>query len=176
MTLSDMFEMRAGKFIAASEISSVMTSERPIPCFGGGGPRGFVAHPSHRGERLLIGRQGALCGAVRRASGAFYATEHAVVAEPRPGIHVGWAFHMLTAMDLNQYATKSAQPGLAVGTIASLRVAVPDHGDQQRLAGTLDRFDALTTGVGRNLSAEIAARRKQYEFYRDKLLSFEEAA
>lgn len=175
-TLSELFDMRAGKFVAASEISSSRDAAHPYPCFGGGGLRGYVGESSHKGEHVLVGRQGALCGNVKRAQGEFYATEHAVVVTARAEVDIRWAFHMLTAMDLNQYASKSAQPGLAVGTIEKLRVPVPTYREQQRVGGILDKFDALVNDLSIGLPAEIAARRRQYEYYRDKLLTFEEAA
>lgn len=168
--------MRAGKFLRASEISGEATEGRMIPCFGGGGLRGYVAMPSHAEGRILIGRQGALCGSVRRVRGPFYATEHAVVVTPRTGVDSRWAFHLLTRMDLHQYASKSAQPGLAVANIAQLEVPVPSYEEQQSIGSALDTFEAGLGNLSVNLSAETATRRKQYEYYRDKLLSFEEAA
>lgn len=174
--LSDLFHMRSGKFIAASEISDAPDANHPFPCFGGGGLRGYVAQASHEGGRVLIGRQGALCGNVKRTYSKFYATEHAVVVTAKPGVDICWAFHMLTAMDLNQYASKSAQPGLAVGTIAALSVPVPPLAAQQRAGAILDKFDALVNNLSAGLPAEIAARRQQYLYYRDRSLTFEEAA
>ena len=174
--LSELFDMRAGRFVAAFKISSAPDSEHPIPCFGGGGLRGYVSQASHEGGKVLIGRQGALCGNVKRASGRFYATEHAVVVTARPSVDIAWAFHMLTAMNLNQYASKSAQPGLAVGTIGKLRVPVPPAEEQHLIGTVLDKFDALVNDLSVGLPAEIAARRQQYEYYRDRLLTFDEKA
>ena len=53
---------------------------------------------------------------------------------------------------------------------------MPVAGRAARVAAILDTFDALVTDLSIGLPAEIAARRKQYEYYRDKLLTFEEAA
>ncbi len=83
---------------------------------------------------------------------------------------------MLTHMNLNQYASKSAQPGLAVGKLEELAVPVPSRGEQERIAIILDKFDVLVNDISEGLPAEIAARRQQYEYYRDQLLSFREAA
>lgn len=47
--------------------------------------------------------------------------------------------------------------------------------EQDRIVSILDRFDKLCTDLSFGLPAEIEARRKQYEYYRDKLLSFNEA-
>jgi type I restriction enzyme S subunit len=53
-------------------------------------------------------------------------------------------------------------------------VEVPLLTEQARIVEILDKFDALTTDIITGLPAEIAARRKQYEYYRDKLLTFKE--
>ena len=53
-------------------------------------------------------------------------------------------------------------------------VAVPPMEEQDRVADVLDRFDALVNDISSGLPAEIAARRAQYEHYRDRLLSFPE--
>ena len=53
-------------------------------------------------------------------------------------------------------------------------IPVPPLSEQARIVEILDRFDALTNDITQGLPAELAARRKQYEYYRDKLLSFKE--
>lgn len=55
-------------------------------------------------------------------------------------------------------------------------VAVPPMEEQDRVADVLDRFNALVNDITSGLPAEIAARRAQYEHYRDRLLSFPEKA
>ena len=104
--------------------------------------------------------------------GDFYATEHAVVVTVGEDVNVDFAFHMLTLMNLNQYASQSAQPGLAVGKLEGLKMPVPSLAEQVRIAGILDKFDALTNSLTEGLPREIELRQKQYEYYRDLLLSF----
>lgn len=171
-TLGDVLQMRAGQHISASKIMPSSSDEYSFPCFGGNGVRGFVENKSHDGEFLLIGRQGALCGNVQRMKGQFYATEHAVVVTVSNEIDIDWAFHMLTVMNLNQYASQSAQPGLAVGNLQGLKIPLPSIGEQKRVAQILDKFDALTHSLTEGLPREIALRQKQYAYYRDLLLSF----
>lgn len=60
--------------------------------------------------------------------------------------------------------------------LAKILVPVPSLSEQRRIASILDRFEALASDLSICLPAERAARRKQYEFYRSKLLTFEEAA
>lgn len=54
-------------------------------------------------------------------------------------------------------------------------VPVPSIEEQKRIVSILDRFDKLCNDISEGLPAEIEARRKQYEYYRDKMLSFNEA-
>lgn len=58
--------------------------------------------------------------------------------------------------------------------VRNLEIPVPQLEQQQRIVGILDRFDALCNDISSGLPAEIEARQKQYEYYRDKLLTFKE--
>ena len=59
--------------------------------------------------------------------------------------------------------------------IESVVVPVPPLELQNRIVGILDRFDAICNDLTSGLPAEIEARQKQYEYYRDKLLTFQSA-
>lgn len=58
--------------------------------------------------------------------------------------------------------------------ITNTQIAVPPLDEQTRIIAILDRFDTLCNNLTTGLPAEIAARQKQYEYYRDKLLTFKE--
>ncbi len=140
--LGSVFSMRAGKNIKASLLSDIPTENKPYPCFGGNGVRGFVAKPNASGDFPIIGRQGALCGNVKRATGNFYATEHAVVVRCFLNADIAWACLFLSALNLNQYATATAQPGLAVSKISEVLIPIPPLAEQRRI---VERFDMLET-------------------------------
>ena len=131
--LGVLFDMQAGKNISAARISDIEDDEHPYPCFGGNGVRGYVKSPNRSGSHPIIGRQGALCGCVNYADGEFYATEHAVVATCFAGTDTQWACLVLEALNLNQYATATAQPGLAVSKIAEILISVPPVQEQIRI-------------------------------------------
>lgn len=84
-------------------------------------------------------------------------------------------YYLLTqAYHLHELARgKSVKlPQLAVKDTDELLVPLPSLEEQQRIVDILDRFDALTSSLSEGLPAELAARRSQYEYYRDQLLSF----
>lgn len=145
------------------------------PCYGGNGIRGFVKSYNKKGPNPIIGRQGALCGNVQFAQDYYYATEHAVVVRPKIKTDMRWAYYMLQNMNLNQYKSQGAQPGLAVSKIELLSIPIPPLSEQSRIVGILDKFEALVNDLSAGLPAEIRARRQQYEYYRDRLLTFPRA-
>ena len=61
---------------------------------------------------------------------------------------------------------------LSVARIMSLKIPVPVIGKQREIVALLEKFDTLSNDLSKGLPAEIDARQKQYEYYRDKLLSF----
>lgn len=70
----------------------------------------------------------------------------------------------------------AAMTYIVLGTLRDLPVALISLEEQRRIVEVLDRFDALVNDLSVGLPAELAARRKQYEYYRDRLLTFGEAA
>lgn len=65
-------------------------------------------------------------------------------------------------------------PHITGENISALEIPVPPLEEQARIVSILDRFDALCNDLTSGLPAEIEARKKQYEYYRDKLLTFQE--
>lgn len=63
---------------------------------------------------------------------------------------------------------------ISAASLGKIKIPLPPIEEQRRIADILDSFDALVNDLSSGLPAEIAARRKQYEYYRDKLLSFPE--
>ena len=151
LTIGDVCDLKAGDFIPASEIAE-HADEGSFPCYGGNGFRGYVKSSTHEGRYVLVGRQGALCGNVKLYAGKFHATEHALVATPRPGIDTGWLFYALDVLTLNRFSVGQAQPGLSVGVLRDVAISVPiGENEQQKIADCLGSLDALMAARGRKL-------------------------
>lgn len=174
MKLGDTCVLKAGKAISATEISQNVNDDYIYPCYGGNGLRGYVKNYNQDGEHPIVGRQGALCGNVCYACNKFYATEHAVVVSPSALYNEKFLYYLLDFARLEQYKTAGAQPGLSVARLEKVVLPVPPLEVQQRIVDILNRFDTLCNDISSGLPAEIEARQKQYEYYRDELLTFKE--
>ena len=151
--------LRSGETITSDSISD----SGDYPVYGGNGLRGYTSSATHRGDYVLIGRQGALCGNINYASGEFWASEHAVVVDTRGKFNIRWLGEVLRSMDLNQYSQSAAQPGLSVDVIANLEIPVPPLGEQRAVADYLKRelqqLDVLVAAKDRML--ELLAEKRQ---------------
>lgn len=151
LTIGDVCDLKAGDFIPASEIAD-HADEGSFPCYGGNGLRGYVKSLTHEGRYVLVGRQGALCGNVNLYAGKFHATEHALVATPKPGIDTDWLFYALDLLKLNRFSIGQAQPGLSVGVLRDVGISVPiEEDEQQKIADCLVSLDVLIAAKVRKL-------------------------
>lgn len=70
--------------------------------------------------------------------------------------------------------SKGSVPHLKVKDLLEVKIPVPNMKEQKRIINLMRKFDSLCNNISQGLPAEIAARQKQYEYYRDKLLTFKE--
>lgn len=148
--IGELFSLQAGKNIKATYIYHEQTESHVYPCYGGNGVRGFVEFFNSEGDFPIIGRQGALCGNINRAKGKFYATEHAVLTTTFANTDVSWACYFLKALNLNQYATATAQPGLAVSKINQVLIPLPPLAEQHRIVAKLEELLPLCQQLAAN--------------------------
>lgn len=91
-----------------------------------------------------------------------------------------YLYYLLRSAPVQEEFKRRAGAGtvqnLNADIVRSVEIPLPPRDVQERVVTLLDRFDALVNDLSVGLPAELAARRKQYEYYRDRLLTFEELA
>ena len=102
------------------------------------------------------------------------------VLVPREGVDAEYVFQVLRA-DAERIRSACVRTDGSMAAVDSQgffgwEIPLPSLAEQRRVAKKLRHFDALVNDLSIGLPAEIAARRQQYEYYRDMLLTFEEAA
>lgn len=88
-------------------------------------------------------------------------------------VYLGPQFQRLIEANTVRGSTVDRIP---IGDMRAWEILIPSLTEQRRIVDLLDTFDALANDLSIGLPAELAARRKQYEYYRDRLLTFKEAA
>jgi type I restriction enzyme S subunit len=84
-------------------------------------------------------------------------------------------YYLLANVNIFQNRAKAVSvkiPQLSIGDTDKIKIPIPPISEQERIVSILDKFDSLVNSISEGLPAEIDARRKQYEYYRDKLLTF----
>ena len=99
---------------------------------------------------------------------------------PREGVDPDYVYQALLAdserIRMECVRTDGSMAAVDSQAFFSWRIPLPSMAEQKKVADALSHFDALVNDLSIGLPAELAARRKQYEYYRDRLLTFEEAA
>ena len=165
--IKSIFSMQAGKNVTSADINSEQNEVFKYPCYGGNGLRGYVKGYNTEGVFPIVGRQGALCGNVNVASGQFWATEHAVVTDGYGITPYKWQYYFLIALNLNQYATATAQPGLAVSNVVEVPIPLPPLAEQHRIVAKIEELLPKIEEFGKaqdalnKLNAELPERLKK---------------
>jgi type I restriction enzyme, S subunit len=156
-------QLKSGDGITSFDISE----DGQFPVYGGNGLRGYYNSYNHDGEFVLIGRQGALCGNINYAKGRFWASEHAIVANPIVKYSTFWLGELLRVMNLNQYSIAAAQPGLSVERVQNLMIPIPPFTEQESIAKFLEEKTQKIESYQASVSRQI----ELYKEYRTALIS-----
>lgn len=144
-----------------------------VPVYGSGGVMTYVSDYLSVGPTVLIPRKGSLDN-IYFVEGQFWTVDTIFYTEISDALHPKFFFHYMKQMKLSRMNEAAGVPSMTQRKLSSIRIPIPSHEEQRRIADLLDRFDALVNDITSGLPAEIAARRAQYEHYRDRLLSFPE--
>lgn len=151
------------------------------PYYGASGIVDYVKDYIFEGDYLLVSEDGAnlLARSTPIAfsiSGKNWVNNHAHVLKFDCYETRRFVEFYLNSIDLALYISGGAQPKLNQKNLNRIEIPLPSQERQKYIVDILDRFDAICNDLTSGLPAEIEARQKQYEYYRDKLLTFKEVA
>jgi type I restriction enzyme S subunit len=111
-------------------------------------------------------------------AGQIASTGYCVLRSDSSQVLPKWIYYNISTLTFNDYVEKnqegSAYPSITDTKVKAFKIPVPPLAEQERIVSILDKFDALTNDISVGLPAELKARRSQYEYYRGKLLTFNE--
>ena len=158
-------------------ITSGLREPGSIPYYGASGIVDYVKDYIFDGDYLLVSEDGANLLARSTAiafsvSGKCWVNNHAHVLKFDSYAERRYVEYYLNSIDLTPYVTGAAQPKLNKGNLESITIPNPSPEEKSRIVSILDKFDTLTSSLTEGLLRELELRQKQYEYYRDLLLSF----
>lgn len=158
-------------------ITSGLREAGNIPYYGASGIVDYVKDYIFDGDFLLVSEDGANLLARNTPiafsiSGKTWVNNHAHVLKFETYAERRYVEYYLNSIDLTPYISGAAQPKLNKKNLESIRIPNPSPTEKERIVSILDKFDALTSSITEGLPREIELRQKQYEYYRDLLLSF----
>ena len=136
-------------------------------------PLGYYANSNKSANTTFIIAAGA-AGQVGYSKKEFWAADDCFCLECSELIDSRFIYYVLMKEQafLLSRVRKASVPRISRFVLDNMDIAFPSVSEQKRIVSILDRFDKLCNDISEGLPAEIEARRKQYEYYRDKLLSF----
>ena len=158
-------------------ITKKSTTKGDIPVIlGGQEPAYYINKYNHDGEIVVIARSGVSAGFVSYWNRKIYVTDGFGYEGRNELVTTKYLYYVLKNMEpaLNAMKRGAGVPHVSGETLSNVLLLIPALQEQNKIVNILDRFDTLCNDLSEGLPAEIEARRKQYEYYRDKLLSFEE--
>ncbi|EFM2070933.1 TPA: restriction endonuclease subunit S [Escherichia coli] len=150
------------------------------PYYGANNIQDYVDGYTHDGEYVLIAEDGSASlenYSIQYATGKFWANNHVHVVRGKERVHSRFLYHYLCIVNFLPFLTGGGRAKLTKGQLIEIPVPIPcpDNPEkslaiQSEIVRILDKFTALTA----ELTAELNMRKKQYNHYRDQLLSFED--
>lgn len=138
---------------------------------------GFINSYDYDGEYITWTTDGANAGSVFYHDEKFSITNVCGLLRIKDSrVRAKYLKYVLDVTAKQYVNTGMGNPKLMSNVMKQIKVGIPSLAEQDRIISILDRFDKLTNDLSSGLPAEIEARRKQYEYYRDRLLSFDELA
>jgi len=166
-TLGEVYKFKYGKG------NTIPTVGGQYPVYGSNGVVG--THNEFNSENSpVIGHIGAYAGIVNWGHGKHYVTYNGVICKIIVDfVTPKYAYYQLLKQDFNSMAHSASQPFVSYDMLNKVLIPIPSLSKQKEIVAILDKFDVLVNDISAGLPSEIAARKKQYEYYRNQLLTFE---
>lgn len=146
-----------------------------IPVYGTGGIMGYVDRLVYDKPTVLIPRKGSITN-IFYIDEPFWNVDTIYYTEiDTKQVIPKFFYYFMKTIDLAKLDTGSGRPSLTQAILDKIKIPVPPLAEQERIVSILDKFDVLVNNISVGLPAELNARRSQYEYYRNKLLTFTEA-
>ena len=171
MTLGEMCSVQRGKRLTKRDLNH----NGRFPVFHGGiEPIGYYSSSNREANSVMVINVGASAGTVGYSSKEFWSSDGCFCFSHCEQLNQKYLFYALQSMEnsIKGQVRKAGIPTLDNKVVEKLKIPIPSLAEQQRIVSILDKFEALTTSISEGLPKEIALRRKQYEYYRNQLLSF----
>ena len=158
-------------------VTSGLRDAGDIPYYGASGIVDYVKDYIFDGDFLLVSEDGANLIARNTPiafsiSGKSWVNNHAHVLKFNTYTERRFVEYYLNSIDLVPFISGAAQPKLNQKNLNGIKIPNPSPKEKERIVSVLDQFDLLTNSISEGLPKEIELRKKQYEYYRDKLLTF----
>ncbi|WQU96132.1 restriction endonuclease subunit S [Helicobacter pylori] len=146
------------------------------PYYGANGIQDYIDSYIFDGDFVLVGEDGSVINkdntpVVNWASGKIWVNNHAHVLQTKNELKLKFLYFYLQTIDVSYYVA-GTPPKINQENLKKITIPIPPLEIQQEIVKILDQFSALTTDLLAGIPAEIKARKKQYEYYREKLLAF----
>lgn len=143
-----------------------------IPVYGSGGIINYIDTYIYDKESVLIPRKGSI-GNLFYVDKPFWTVDTIFYTVIDKDIVIPkYVYYYLSKVNLEKLNTAGGVPSLTQTVLNKILIPLPPLEEQQKIVDILDRFDNLCNDISEGLPAEIEARQKQYEYYREKLLTF----
>ncbi|BBE87751.1 TPA: restriction endonuclease subunit S [Haemophilus influenzae] len=158
---------------ARKPVKSSLRVSGNIPYYGANNIQDYVEGYTHEGEFVLIAEDGSASlenYSIQWAVGKFWANNHVHVVNGKEKLNNRFLYHYLTNMNFIPFLAGKERAKLTKAKLQQIPIPIPPLSVQTEIVKILDALTALTS----ELTSELILRQKQYEYYREKLLSEEE--
>ena len=171
--ISDIVDISRGKRVVKKDLEMYSCNLNPV--FQNSlAPLGYYSDYNCEGDTTYIITAGA-AGDIGYSYSRFWAADDCLVCKSCNEIDSKYLYYYLINNQsyIKSYVRKASVPRLSKNVIEKMKICLPTLDEQKKIVDTLDKFNKLINDIIVGLPAEIELRRKQYEYYRNKLLSFE---